>query len=175
MTVAGEAGNSGAAQHVYELTLSPVQDKRRRNIGRLFLLHDITRRKQTEQALRASEERFRQLFDHAPIAVAVFLQGKIVIANPAAIRLVGAASPGELVGKPFLDFVHPDFRQPVAERARALLSGVGVVPSFEEKLLCLDGNVIDVEVTSAAVTYGDQPAIQSMIVDISGRKRGETR
>ena len=76
LVVKEEVSVNGAALQTYELSCSPVQDKRRRVIGRLFLFHEVSDRKLMEQALRASEEHFRQMFEHAPIAMTVLQQGK---------------------------------------------------------------------------------------------------
>jgi len=53
-------------QCVYDLTISPVQDSRRRPLGRLFLLHDTTARQQTEESLRQSEAQNRALLNAMP-------------------------------------------------------------------------------------------------------------
>ncbi len=160
---------------VYELTSLPVLDKRHRRLGRLFLFHDITRRKQMEQALSASEERFRRLFDTAPIAIIVLQHGKISIANPAAGQLVGAENPRDLAGQPYLDFIPPARRAQAVERADSLTSGVSGVPMLQQKFLRLDGSSFDGEVTSVAISYAGQPAIQSMIVDVTKRLRAEEK
>ena len=64
----------------------------------LAVITDITERRQSEQALRESEARFRGLLDSAPDAVLVVDRGgRITLANPAAERLFGYG-PGELAG-----------------------------------------------------------------------------
>jgi diguanylate cyclase (GGDEF)-like protein/PAS domain S-box-containing protein len=97
---------------------------RPRNIGdgdRILtgILMDITDRKQAEEALRASEERFRSLIVSAPDAVYVVGQdGKIVFANAEASRLLGY-SPDELTGMPVENLLSPNAREAhVASRAK---------------------------------------------------------
>ena len=91
-------------------------------------LRDITERRQAEEKLKESEERYRLLFELSPDAIAVYQDGKIVLANQTTVKLLGAAAPEELFGKPVMDFVHPDYRQLVLKRSRQQLVEGKIVP-----------------------------------------------
>ena len=70
---------------------------------------DITERKQVEEALRESEERFRAVFNRAAVGIArIDLAGRIIEANPALQRMLGY-SVDELTHNPLATFVHPDY------------------------------------------------------------------
>ena len=56
-----------------------------------------------------------------PDAVLVHCEGKVVFANNAAARLLGAASPQALIGKETLSFIHPDFLEAVKQRSRRMI------------------------------------------------------
>src|SRR5581483_10195009 len=90
-------------------------------------------RQQSDAELRESEERYRRLVEHSPAAVMVHSGGLLVFANPAALRLLGAESASQVVGRPMLDFVHPDYRDLVMERARQVAAGMTSLPTAEEK------------------------------------------
>jgi PAS domain S-box-containing protein len=138
------------------------------------VLLDITDRKRAEEALRESEERFRRLISRSFDAVVVHQDGRIVLANDTAARFVGAASIADLVGRPVLDLVHPEFRVNVAERVRQLQqSPEGTAPLLEEKFVRLDGTVVDVEVMAIATQHEGRPAVQVVFRDISGRKKAD--
>ncbi len=135
---------------------------------------DITGRKQTEEALRESEERYRRLIAQSFDAFIIHQEGKIVLANDAAARLVKATSPAEMVGRPVSDFVDPAFCGIVKERIRIMsASPEAVVPLAEERFRCRDGTTVDVEVVATAAMHDGKPAIQVVARDISGRKRTE--
>ncbi|KAF0107027.1 MAG: putative signaling protein [Anaerolineaceae bacterium] len=138
-------------------------------------LMDITDRKQAEESLRDSEERYRRLFDLSPDAIAVHSGGKILLVNKAAMEIAGAASPEEIVGKPMLDFVHPDYRQLVLERTRQQFVDGKVVPVVGEKFIRLDGAAVDVEVTAAPIHFRDTVASLVIFRDIAERTKSEEK
>ncbi|HXG38469.1 MAG TPA: PAS domain S-box protein [Bacteroidota bacterium] len=138
-------------------------------------LYDITARKKAEEALRESEERYRLLVEHSPDAIAVHSDGVVVFVNTAAVKMMGASSADELVGKPALSFVHPDYHDLVKERLRNITQERKALPMAEEKFVRLDGTVIDVEVASIPISYRGKPAMQVVIRDITDRKRSETK
>ena len=63
-----------------------------------------------------ADESPRHLLEQSFDAVVIHVDGKIVSVNHGCVRLLGARTPEELVGKPVLDIVHPDFRNIVQKR-----------------------------------------------------------
>ena len=137
------------------------------------VFRDITERKQAEEALRESEERYRLLVETLPDGVIVHSQGRVVFANPASATIIGAASPADLIGKPVIEFVHPDYRELALKRIQQSLSEGVPVPLAEEKFVRLDGTPIDVEVSAIPFSYAGQPAMLTVFNDITERKRAE--
>ena len=133
----------------------------------------ITERKRVELALRESEERYRRLVDLCPDTVFVQSEGKFVLINSAGAKLLGAVNPRKLIGKRVLDFVHPDYREIVTSQMRQPTEEANEVPLVEQKLLRLDGTVVDVEAAAAPFSYEGKPATQVVIRDITKRKQAE--
>jgi PAS domain S-box-containing protein len=125
------------------------------------------------EALRETQQRYTSLVDSCPDAILVHVQGRYVFANPAAARLLGAQSSRQLVGRPVLELVHPDFRRIVQDRIRGVLAQRQPAPQIELKSLRLDGQPVDVESVIVRVEYEGQPAVQVVLHDISERKRAE--
>ncbi|MEA2626570.1 MAG: hypothetical protein QOD06_2615 [Candidatus Binatota bacterium] len=123
-------------------------------------------------ALGESEERYRNLVEHSPEAIAVHSAGKVVYVNPAALRLMGASSPAEIVGRSVFDFVHPDSMELAKQRIGRLLAA-GILDPVAEKLVRLDGRTMDVEILAIATTYMGNPAAQVILRDVTTRKRAE--
>ncbi len=134
---------------------------------------EIAERKQAEETLRDSEERYRRLVELSFEAVAIHSQAKLVYVNPQAVKLLGGSSPEDFIGKPIRDFVHPDYWSMAQERVQQVGEEGKGVPPVEEPLIRLDGTIVDVEVASVPITYRGQPAVQSVLRDVSQRKRAE--
>jgi PAS domain S-box-containing protein len=126
-----------------------------------------------DAALKESEGRYRTLIELTPLAVLVHRGGKMVFVNSAAVKMLGAGSAQDLVGKPILDLVHPDFRSLVQARVQNFADGGAVTPLSEQKLLKLDGTTIDVEVQGASIVFDGEPAVHAALHDITERKRAE--
>jgi PAS domain S-box-containing protein len=126
-----------------------------------------------ELALAESEERYRKLVEVLPDAVVVHRDGRFVFVNPAAVRLMRATGPDDLLGKGILDVVHPDFHELVLRRVRREIADGLDVPAIEERFIRLDGTEMEVEVMAAAITYEGRPAGLVVVRDITERKRAE--
>ncbi len=148
-----------------------TQLRLRRNLAALEAA--LRQRQQSEEALRESEEQYRLLVDFCPATIAVLSVGKFDYINTAGAELFGAASPEKLIGKPILDFVHPDYRENLEARVRQDQVKENQADITQEKFVRLDGQVIDVEVTSIPVTYLGKPATQVMISNITESKQGK--
>jgi PAS domain S-box-containing protein len=132
-------------------------------------------RRKAKAALIESEERYRALVDWTPEGIAVHRDGKLLYINPGAVKMLGATSADELIGKYFMDMIHPDFHKKTMESMKALSFEGNRRPMIEEKFIRLDGKEIDVEVQGITINYNGEPAIQSSIHDITERKRAEEK
>ncbi|MEI6682511.1 MAG: PAS domain S-box protein [Bacteroidota bacterium] len=132
----------------------------------------INDRKKTEENLRLSRKKYRDMVEMSPDAVWVNRDGFIDFVNPAAVKLFGANAAGDLKGKDVFTFLHPDSYPLVHERIRSLTEGKPI-PLAEEKIIRLDGTVRYVE--SAAERIIDEPGlvIQVIMRDITARKEAE--
>ena len=141
-------------------------------IRMLGICMDITNRKQAEEALHESKERYRSLVDSSPEAVIVHHDGQFLYANPAALQLYGAESLNQLQQKTVLELIPEDERSAIASRMKGGKDG-NRLSRQETKLMRLDGQVIPVESVGGGITYNGKPAVQVMIRDITERKNRE--
>jgi PAS domain S-box-containing protein len=134
---------------------------------RVAAIHDITDRKHAEEAIRESEERFRQLVEAALEGVLIHEDGVIVDANPSLCRMTGYALE-EVVGRRVLDIVAPESRAIVTGHIRS-----GGSDTYEVSVLRKDGSRVVVEVSGRASTYRGRRARVVAIHDITERKQAE--
>ncbi len=98
----------------------------------------------------------QQLIDLIPLGVAVHLNGRIMMINPAGARLLGARSQDELIGMDAMELVHPESREAARARIVRLLQQTSdeaqtTVPFVQERFLRLDGSVAEAEVAGLAM------------------------
>ncbi|GEM_PF-1506178 len=134
---------------------------------------DITELKRAEQAVRESEEKYRKLIEVIPDIIAILVDGKIAFVNQAGLQFHGVTDPAEVVGKPGMDFFHPDSRGAVMERLKQLDEG-REIPPMEHKFLRKDGTSIEAESRAISFPYQGSMAKLAVIRDITVRKQTES-
>jgi PAS domain S-box-containing protein len=136
------------------------------------------KRESIEQALRKSEERFRQVVESAPNAIVMIgATGLIVMVNGQTERLFGYDR-AELVGKPIETLVPERFRRHHPALRSAFFSDPKSRPMGAGRDLYglrKDGSEFQVEIGLNPIDTDEGPMVLSAIVDISGRKRLEDR
>lgn len=153
-----------------EQTVRLITDNDRAT-GFQSIARDIDTRKKAEQALEESEDQYRSLVELSPVAITVHRAGKLIYVNPASLKLFDAKTPEEILARPLLSFIHPDYRDVVIERIQKSYENRQAAPPLVEKMIRLDGAVIEVEVTSQPIVYQGEQATQVVINDISNQKR----
>ncbi|HWO72856.1 MAG TPA: PAS domain S-box protein [Dehalococcoidia bacterium] len=123
--------------------------------------------------LSESEERNRWIIDHSPDAYFFLVNNRIQTANQAAVRLLGASSPDDLVGRELMEFAHPDSREASQQRRAQVAGGQRVLPFEERKFLRLDGSTIEVEVAAIASVFQGKRATVLVMRDLTERKRAQ--
>lgn len=93
---------------ISDVSLSPVHDGDGQLIAIVVIERDISDKKMAEEKLRESEERYRVLVECSPEPIVVYQDCVIVFANPAAVRLIGAERPEQLIGQNISRFLHPE-------------------------------------------------------------------
>ena len=134
---------------------------------------DVHERVSAEAALHESEQRFRALVEWTPEAIVVHRDGTLIYVNPAAVRMFGATSAEDLVGRSMLELIHPDFHQIVLDRVKKGLEDDLGAPLIEIRYLKLDGTTIEAEVQGTPIIYDGAPAIHVALRDVTARKQAE--
>lgn len=150
---------------------APLRDVHGNVVAVLGVARDLTVRRNTELALRESEERYRRLVELVPYGVFVHKGGRIVFVNTAGVELLGARRHDELIGRSYLDFVPAELLKVAKERINHVLELGARTPFHESQFVRLDGTRVTVEEVSVPFEFDGEPAVQVIARDITETKR----
>jgi PAS domain S-box-containing protein len=153
-------------------TVVPVKISGREMLIESFI--DLSEQKQTENALRQSEERYRELVEHSvDIICTLSFSGDIMSISPAVVPLLGH-QPDELIKKNIRDLLRPESQQRVQEEINRIKDGAMSDTFFEVDLGTRDGRFIPFEMNIRIRSDGrGSPEIIGIAREISGRKKIE--
>ena len=160
----------------------PIRDESGKIVGIGGFDIDRTKQKRAELALadseaqrRASEQRYRQIFDLVQEGIWIHVDGRIQFANPAAARLFGARNPEALIGKSIFDIIHPDDRERAMKRTRNLKDKFEPLPLTEMRLLGLDGKTRTGELQAVPFMQDGVVHVISSGRDVTAQRDAESR
>ncbi len=139
--------------------------------GAVLVFFDITERKEAEQALRESEQRFRDLFESSPDAIFVEdLDGNVIDVNPASCQLHGLTRE-QLIGQNVRALVPPEQHQNAMEVFAQMVAGE--LDRIEGESWTVENKEVPVEISVSRITHSGQPAVLLQVRDITERKEAE--
>jgi PAS domain S-box-containing protein/excisionase family DNA binding protein len=157
------------------LTLSPVRNGQGKLIGASTIARDISERVRMEEALVASEQRFRATFEQAAVGIAhVAPDGRFLAVNQRLCDMVGY-SHEELLARNFQNITFPEDLETDLTYLHQLLSGERQTYSMEKRYVCRNGSLLWINLTVSLVHEepGTPRYFIAVIEDISKRKRLE--
>lgn len=157
------------------LTSSALWDEEGKIKYGFGIIEDITERKQVQEALMESEDRFRVMFNQAGIGIGLMsLEGRFLQVNPALCEITGY-TPEELTQKRFQDITHPDDVEADVANVKRLIAGEIKGFSMEKRYFHKTGLIVWINLNVSAVwdSIGKPKYTVAIIEDISGRRRSE--
>ncbi|MBM4465408.1 MAG: PAS domain S-box protein [Chloroflexi bacterium] len=155
-----------------EHSVMPLEDEAGKRIGWVSVVHDITERKRAEEALRESEEKYRNVVELANDGICIIQDTIVQYLNPRLAEMWGGTI-GEVIGTPFTNYVHPDELAKVVDRYKRRMAGQDVTPVYETVLRRRDGSKVYAEFNAGIITYQGKPADLVFVRDITERKQAE--
>jgi PAS domain S-box-containing protein/putative nucleotidyltransferase with HDIG domain len=140
----------------------------------LLTIQRAAERKAADQALRESEEQYRELVENASdIIFTTDLEGHFTSLNPAASRVFGYEVE-EILHLSIADIVDPEYLSLLRERSRPPLQNAHHTEPYELLTSSKDGRPVWVEVSTRLVLRDDQPAgLEGIARDVTARKQAE--
>ena len=137
-------------------------------------VEDITKRKQVEDALKTSEEKYRLLFENANESILVAQDGIIKFVNPKFMKVMGY-SEMELKSRRFEEFIHPDDEEMVVNNHLRRLRGENAPQLYAFRIIDREGSVKWLEISAVLIEWEGKPATLNFLSDITERKLAEEK
>ncbi len=161
-----------------ELTVSPLwkPGEIQPTFAHIAVVQDITARKKAEEALRKSEERFKKLFDEAPLGISLndLVSGQTYAVNAKFANILGRTV-DEVLSNDWMSFTYPEDLQQDLDNMALLTAGK--IPGFqmEKRYIRPDGSLVWIKMTVAPIDIDgtEHPHHLCMIEEITERKRFE--
>jgi PAS domain S-box-containing protein len=168
-------GKEPLSRKYLEISHTPLKDEKGSIVGVIITSRDMTLRKQWEDALRDSEERFRKVFEESPIGIVLTSRDfQFFNANPAFCRMLGYTA-DEMSSKTFLEVTHPEHRNIDKENVERMWREE--IPNYitEKRYVAKNGDVrLGLLSASLIRGYDGKPLYAlAMIDDITERKHAE--
>ena len=152
----------------------PMRDANGNIIGAIETTLEITERRRAEEALRESEEKYRNLVERANDGIAIIQDTLIKYINPRLSEICGYTF-DEVAGKPFSIFIYPDETPKVVDHYQRRLAGEEIPSIYETAIRHRNGSKIDIEFNASVITYQEKPTGFVIVRDLTERKHLETQ
>ncbi|MGD8227895.1 MAG: PAS domain S-box protein [Desulfobacteraceae bacterium] len=163
----------GSERYV-EASVSVLQGAQGEPMGFRGIVRDITERKEAEEALRDSKEKYRLLVDHAHDGIFIAQGGLIKFQNPKAREILGGST-HELPETPFIDLVHPEDRRLLPKKRESRQKAEDIPSTFSVRITKKSGEELWVQINAVDIKWEREPATLNFVRDITIEKRLEAQ
>jgi len=141
----------------------------------LCFLTDINERIQAEKVLKESEDKHRNIFNNAGEGIIVIQDSIFKFFNRRMLEILGYSSKdiARLANESFLNFIHPEYQELVADRYDRRLKGDELPSTYSARLMKNDGEPLWVDLSPTLISWGGKPATLIFVTDITERKQTE--
>lgn len=128
-----------------------------------------------ETALKQSNDQYQSLIKVSPEAIIIHTNSVVQYINSACMKLLCAKSAKEILGRSVFDFIHQDYQSIAKMRFEQIYAQRKPLKIIEERLVRLDGGIVDVEVISIPIVFKNELSVQTVTRDITEKKQIEER
>ncbi|UCE56804.1 MAG: PAS domain S-box protein [Desulfobacterales bacterium] len=166
-------GLPGSSVEWLELFSFPIKDQNSGLVmGVVEFVRDITQRKRAEKELRESEEKYRLLVENSNDAIFIAQDEVLKFCNSQTEQMIGYTME-ELSEIPFINLIHPDYREMVLERHKKRLCGENPPSTYSFRIINRADNERWVQLSTVRITWKGQPATLNFLMDTTEQKKLE--
>gem|GEM_PF-645891 len=158
----------GNQQRYFEINIYPTAH------GVSVFAKDITESRNTQEKLHQSNILYSTLVEKSNDGIIIMQDELLVYANPKMTALSGY-SLKEITGKPFINFISPEYKRLVLERYRKRLSGEEPPSQYEIEIVTKDNRNMPVEVNASRIEYKNKPASMAILRDLTEYKMSQMK
>ncbi|MDD1670123.1 MAG: PAS domain S-box protein, partial [Methanomicrobiales archaeon] len=162
----------GEREYWLDTTLIPLRTSGGRVTSVMGISRDITERKRAEDALRESEEKYRNLVERAHEGIIVIQDDVVKLCNRRTAEMWGGEC-RDIVGRPYRDFIDPGEFPRLRKMYERRMAGKEVPGRYDTRLLRKDGTSFPVDLEGGNLVFDGRSADLIMFRDITERKRAE--
>ena len=147
-----------------------------KGVPQYFITHiqDISEQKQSEKALNASEEKYRLVVENANDPIFIVQDKNIIFFNKKTTELIGGNA-ADLANTPFIEFVHPKYRDNVLKMYKSVLNGENPDSSYQFIIVNKSGKELWVELSTVQLFWEEKPAFLNILRDLTHQKKVEAQ
>lgn len=153
------------------VNILPVYYEEHKSI--IVILNDNTERRQSEEAIRESEDKFRNFAEHSIVGINLIQDGVLKYVNPKFAEIFGYTIEECLDNMSFRELVYPEDLPKVEENILKRLSGKVKSVRYDFRGVKKSGEIIHVEIFGSSILFNGKPASTATLLDITERKRME--
>ena len=153
---------------------APIKDPNGNIIGAVLVFRDVSSRRMAEKKLKASEEKYRFLFENTNFGICIWQDNKAKFPNPMLLSLMGYAEK-ELDEIDGITYVHPDDKGIVLENFEKIFNRTKTPDYHQIRILNKDEKLVWVEINTVLITWDEEPAVLCFIRDITRQKKLEAQ
>lgn len=149
-----------------DLHADAIKDTEGKLVGLIGIHRDISRQKKAEEELKHSEENYRNVFENANEAILILQDKRISYCNMKTSEIIGW-SLDKLLGRKFLDLIHPDDKGRIVKYHIKRIFGMEVPTQYRFKALHKSGKTVYLDVTAARIIWQGKPAAMTFMTDVT--------
>jgi PAS domain S-box-containing protein len=139
------------------------------------LQFEMKERGRAQAALQESEERYRLLVENTNVGIVLISDQRIILFANKPVARISGYSVEEIVGKSFIDFVHPEDRQMAITNHTKRVNGENFTESYPIRMLNRNDGVFWLEINAVHMSYEGRPAIIVFMRDITKQRQMEAQ